>query len=282
MLEPVPKPVIYHHRDSSVWLLDVANKHSHGHLAMDKTERCCQRNRQSHSLLGRLTHLAPPDAAPSQPRLVFKSARGNYYGDLRWMGGMSHIHVFNKNNKHSCLPQKAPLWKWIYHRGRARQLRLSHRGCRCLFCWYFCRRCSHNDFTYSHSSHSRLGLRRHSMWKRKGFFSFFIYLFFCTFVFVKVKRQLAFSCLEPDGEIGVHEHFWDNIHREKEIQTTNYKPSSFCYTANLLVMLCTWTTLRKCRAKALTGLTDLGLEKLGFPVREKKRGKKYERFNVTF
>lgn len=177
MLEPVPKPVIYHHRDSSVWLLDVANKHSHGHLAMDKTERCCQRNRQSHSLLGRLTHLAPPDAAPSQPRLVFKSARGNYYGDLRWMGGMSHIHVFNKNNKHSCLPQKAPLWKWIYHRGRARQLRLSHRGCRCLFCWYFCRRCSHNDFTYSHSSHSRLGLRRHSMWKRKGFFSFFIYFF---------------------------------------------------------------------------------------------------------
>lgn len=194
MLEPVPKPVIYHHRDSSVWLLDVANKHSHGHLAMDKTERCCQRNRQSHSLLGRLTHLAPPDAAPSQPRLVFKSARGNYYGDLRWMGGMSHIHVFNKNNKHSCLPQKAPLWKWIYHRGRARQLRLSHRGCRCLFCWYFCRRCSHNDFTYSHSSHSRLGLRRHSMWKRKGFFSFFIY-FFCTFVFVKVKRQ--FPTLNP-------------------------------------------------------------------------------------
>lgn len=47
-------------------------------------------------------------------------------------------------------------------------------------------------------------------------------------------------------------------------------------------MLCTWTTLRKCRAKALTGLTDLGLEKLGFPVREKKRGKNYERFNVTF
>lgn len=113
-------------------------------------------------------------------------------------------------------------------------------------------------------------------------FSLFLFIFFCTFVFVKVKRQLAFSCLEPDGEIGVHEHFWDNIHRENEIKTTNYKPSSFCYTANLLVMLCTWTTLRKCRAKALTGLTDLGLEKLGFPVREKKRGEKYERFNVTF